>query len=490
MVGQVIAARYQLDELVGSGGMSSVYRAHDTLLERNVAIKILHEHVGRDAEQVERFKREARAVAQLSHPNIVTVIDRGERDGRQFIVFEYVEGENLKQLVLRAGPLPIRRALEIAVEVAHALGFAHRQGLVHRDVKPQNVLIAPGGEAKVTDFGIARSVDVEGLTQTGSVLGTSHYIAPEQARGGAVDERTDVYALGAVLYELLTGDVPYAGDNFVAVALRHVNEAVPGVREHRAEVTPRLDAAVRRAMAKDPADRFASMDELEAQLRACLAELGPDLERDATLVVPSAIRAGTRPMAPKRRRGFALPLGLSALAAAAAAIAFALIHFGTPDVGGGSGTPGGGGTPAGLHAVRLQAAGVYDPPPGDGQENDDAVGNATDGDPTSYWSTEGYDDGLAAIGKKGVGLVLAAPQKTEIARVTVTSDTPGFVAEIRTGASQSGPFESASDSQTVGRRTTFELNTGTRARYVVIWITQLAHPDRFRAHVNEVTARG
>src|SRR5436309_9100500 len=195
--------------------MSSVYRAHDRLLARKVALKVLHEHYGSDEAHVERFRREARAVATLSHPNIVTVIDRGEHEGRQFIVFEYVEGENLKQLIEQRGPAPVAYALELAIQVARGLSFAHQQGLVHRDVKPQNVLLNGDGQAKVTDFGIARSLDVQhGMTQTGAVLGTSDYIAPEQAQGQTVSEQTDVYSLGVVLYELLTSQVPFHGENF------------------------------------------------------------------------------------------------------------------------------------------------------------------------------------------------------------------------------------------------------------------------------------
>src|SRR5919201_6088262 len=190
MMGELIACRYELDELVGSGGMSTVYRAYDRLLERKVALKLLHEQYAADPDYVERFRREARSVAQLSHTNIVTVIDRGEDDGRQFIVFEYVAGESLKELVARRGALPVRQALELGVQIAGALAFAHRQGLVHRDVKPQNILLDRAGPAKVTDFGIARTMMVEGLTQTGTVLGTSDYIAPEQARGEPVDEKT------------------------------------------------------------------------------------------------------------------------------------------------------------------------------------------------------------------------------------------------------------------------------------------------------------
>jgi eukaryotic-like serine/threonine-protein kinase len=228
VIGEVLSDRYELEELAGTGGMSSVYRAHDRLLDRKVALKILHQQYTEDAEYVERFRHEARAVAALSHPNIVTVIDRGEQDGRQFIVFEYIEGENLKRLIERRGPAPVEQALELAMQVAQGLSFAHQQGLIHRDVKPQNILLNGDGQAKVTDFGIARSLDVKhGMTQTGTVLGTSDYIAPEQAQGHRVDEHTDVYSLGIVLYELLTSEVPFHGENFLAVAMRHINEEPP-----------------------------------------------------------------------------------------------------------------------------------------------------------------------------------------------------------------------------------------------------------------------
>ena len=237
MAGDVVAQRYELEQLVGSGGMSSVFRAHDRVLERTVALKMLHERLTTHQDVVDRFSREAKLVAGLSHHNIVSVIDRGDDGGSPFIVFEYVAGENLKQVVVRDGPLPVERVLELGVEIARALAFAHEKGFVHRDVKPQNVLLNGKGEAKVTDFGIARPIEArEGETQTGTVLGTCDYISPEQAQGRHVDALTDEYSLGVVLYELLTGEVPFSGDNFVAIAMQHINAPPPPVSLKRPEV--------------------------------------------------------------------------------------------------------------------------------------------------------------------------------------------------------------------------------------------------------------
>ena len=491
MVGELIADRYELEELVGSGGMSSVYRAHDSLLERHVALKVMHEQLLSEGDHVERFRREARLAAQLSHPNIVTVIDRGEQEGRQFIVFEYVEGENLKALVEREAPLPEREAIELALQVADGLAFAHAHGLVHRDVKPQNVLLTEDGRAKVTDFGIARSIDVHrGLTQTGTVMGTSDYISPEQARGGPVDACSDIYSLGAVLYELLTGDVPFTGDNFVSVAMRHINEPPPSVRERRPELSPRIDAAVRKAMAKDRDDRFPSMEAFAAELRACLAEpdgasVGPS---DRTLVVPGPRqrpRRRRRPRAPMERPSvwplILLLAGLAVLAGIFAAV-FALTGSPTKFVPAIRKATGGSAT---SKPVRLAGLSGYDPY-GTGGEHDPDAKLATDGQQGTFWETEHYNSSLSSLGKKGVGLLLDAGSTRKVGTVTVTSDTPGFSAEIEAGLSATGPFKPVSDSQTVGGSATFALHSA-RARYFVVWITDLG--QNAQVHVDEVTAK-
>jgi eukaryotic-like serine/threonine-protein kinase len=480
LVGELIADRYELEELVGKGGMSSVYRARDRLLERTVAIKVLHEHHSRDDDYVERFRREARAAARLQHPNIVTVIDRGEADERQFIVFEFVDGENLKQLVEREGRLPVRTALELGIEIGRALAFAHASGLVHRDVKPQNVLLR-NGDVKVTDFGIARSIDVKsGLTETGTVLGTSDYIAPEQAGGRQVDALSDVYSLGVVIYELLAGTPPYSGESFVAVAMQHVHDPVPSISSVRPEVPPRLETALRRAMAKEPADRFGSMDEFVSELQACLQGLGrPDADRTAIMrAAAPAPRPSRRTPRIRRAPLLALVLGLAVIGAGVAA------YVGLKDSGGGS-SGNGGGNPG---VVHLLASNAYDPE-GDGQEHDELVPSATDGNPSTSWETESYRGSLTFGNlKDGVGIVFDAGAPVQLHTLTVVSDTPGFTADVKAGSSSNGPFDTVSSSRTVGGRTAFQLSVPSPRRFYLVWITRLAagYP---RTHVSEVSAR-
>ncbi len=489
--GDLIADRYELEELLGTGGMSSVFRAHDRQLDRRIAIKILYEHYADDPEYLERFRREARAVAKLSHPNIVTVIDRGDDDGRQYIVFEHVDGENLKELAVRSGPLPVRQALELALAVADGLAFAHEHGLVHRDVKPQNVLLSSEGEVKVTDFGIARSLHVEhGVTQTGTVLGTGEYLAPEQASGKPVSPATDVYSLGVVLWELLAGDVPFTGQNFVAVALRHVNEPPPHLRERRPDVSPRLDAAIERALAKDPTRRFHSMAAFAKELRACLAEaeggMPPPLPEDdlartlVTTPVPAPAQVPRRARPPGRSRRRRSPLLYVLLALVVGGAAFAAVVL----LGGSSHPAGGPGSSSSGSAVQLRGLAGYDPQ-GDGVEHNETAALATDGNTATSWTTETYSNQDFGGLKDGVGLVLDAGSSVTLAHVTVTTPTPGFTAEIEVGDSPTGGFAVDSSSQTVSGTTTFTLD-GKSGQYYVVWITQL--PPGNRAQISEVTA--
>jgi serine/threonine protein kinase len=475
VIGEVIGGRYEVLQLVGRGGMSNVYRAHDRLLERTVALKVLHGRYLDDPEYVERFRREARAAARLSHPNIVTVIDRGEQDGHQFIVFEHVDGDNLKQLVEGSGPLPIGLALELALQIGRALSFAHEHGLIHRDVKPQNVLLNGDGRAKVTDFGIARTVDVEGATTTGIVLGTSHYISPEQARGEQVDAESDVYSLGAVLYELLTGEVPFPGDNAVTVAMRHVRERPASVLEKRPEVPRRLAAAVGKALEKDPAARFGSMKEFVEELQACLDQLGDEGEPEPTMIVRPH---SAREREPSRRRArkpvWPLVALLAGLAVAAIVVGVYLVR-GTSEGGNGHVAP-----------VHLKAVASFDPYGDNKTENPDSVANATDGDQSTYWVTETYQSPSFGGLKPGVGIVLDASRPSEPSRLTIWSTTPGFQAQIKASDRSDGGFERVSPSRAVGSKTTFDLSLTQPERYFLIWITEL--PPGLQAHINAVKA--
>src|SRR4051794_36503731 len=251
--------------------MSTVYRAFDETLERWVAIKLMHGALTDDPLQHERFRREARTVARLSHPYVVTVIDAGEDGGTPYIVFEYVEGETLKARIKRSGCLPVVEAVAYAIEIGRALSAAHAHRLVHRDVKPQNVLVDTDGRAKVTDFGIARTLDDGGLTATGRVLGTTDYVAPEQALGEEVNEQSDIYSLGVCLYEMLTGEVPFKADSQVGVAMKHVRDPMPDVQRVRPEVSAALGAVIERATTKERRNRYASAEEMSWDLEQALA---------------------------------------------------------------------------------------------------------------------------------------------------------------------------------------------------------------------------
>jgi serine/threonine-protein kinase len=267
---RVLGGRYRIVRHVAKGGMAEVYLGHDQLLDRPVAVKVLVPDLAQDATFVERFRREAQAAAGLNHHNIVSVYDFGQDDGAHFIVMEYVDGPTLRDIIRREAPLAPAKVIEIGAEIAAGLAAAHQQGIVHRDMKPANVLMTESGNVKVADFGIARAAQSarEGLTMPGAVVGTATYLSPEQALGEPLDHRSDLYSLGMVLYEMLAGRPTFTGDSPVAVAYKQVNETPPPPSVYNADVPPALDAIVMRAMAKNPAQRQPSAEGLRADLLA------------------------------------------------------------------------------------------------------------------------------------------------------------------------------------------------------------------------------
>lgn len=492
LTGTVLSGRYRLESKLGSGGMSTVYLARDETLERWVAAKVLHREISDQPDQIERFRREARAVAQVSHPNVVAVIDAGEDGGRPYIVFEYVDGETLKDRIDRLGRLPLDEAAAYAIEVGRGLAAAHARRLVHRDVKPQNVLIDAEGRAKVTDFGIARELEQDGLTKTGRVLGTTDYVSPEQAMGQGVDARSDIYSLGILVYEMLTGEVPFKADNLVGVAMKHVNEKLPDVGRRRRDVSSALAAVVERAAEKKPEKRYPDMNamlvDLENALEVEVARAGRSTG-EATTVLRSVPRR-ERLFTPRRISVVGMLLVLAGTVAAL--IIAGAFSSDNPPRGGGGG--GGGEAPAGIE-VELVGAQDFDPE-GTGGEHAEDVDSAFDGDLGSAWSTEIYQinsPNLAEAGaKSGVGLIVEAAEPVQATGLSITSAQAGWSADIY--AADAGPpvtlqgwgppvgrVEDAAEDQSV------ELDVPAPARYYLIWITDLTgSPGEYSVEINEV----
>ena len=258
MIGRILGNRYRLIELIGEGGMALVYKAECSLLCRTVAIKILRPQFASDAEFVERFRREARSAASLSHPNVVNIYDVGQDDGLDYIVMEYIPGSTLKDIIKQEAPLPVDRALNITRQIAEALNHAHQRNIIHRDIKPHNILVTPDGRIKVADFGIARAISAGSFTQAGEVIGSVQYLSPEQAKGEEVGPQSDIYSLGCVLYETLTGVIPFRGDTPISIAFKHMQENMNPIRQLRPEVPIEVDNIVKKAMAKDLTSRYVS----------------------------------------------------------------------------------------------------------------------------------------------------------------------------------------------------------------------------------------
>jgi beta-lactam-binding protein with PASTA domain/predicted Ser/Thr protein kinase len=294
LIDTLFDGRYRIVRKLGAGGMANVYLAEDQELGRRVAIKILNERHANDDQFVERFRREAKNAAGLSHPNIVSIFDRGEAEGTYYIAMEYLDGRSLKEMLTKRGPAPINVAVDYARQILAALRVAHRQGLVHRDIKPHNVLVDDEGRVKVTDFGIARAGPSQ-MTEEGSIIGTAQYLSPEQAQGAPVTPASDLYSVGIVLYELLTGTVPFAGESPVELAMKHLSK-VPEPPSHiRPEVPRDLDFVVMRALAKAPSERYQSADEMDADLARVArgVAVSPETEEAATAIIAQPITAAT-----------------------------------------------------------------------------------------------------------------------------------------------------------------------------------------------------
>ncbi len=494
MIGTVLSGRYKLEAKLGSGGMSTVYLARDTTLDRPVAVKVMHREMSEQADQLQRFRQEARAVAKLSHPNVVAVIDAGEDGGHPYIVFEYVEGETLKQRINRVGALDAQEALAYAIEIARGLTVAHARNMVHRDIKPQNVLIDSEGRAKLTDFGISRQLEQDGMTATGRVLGTTDYVAPEQAMGHPVDQRSDVYSLGVVLYEMLTGQVPFSADSQVGVAMKHVNEELPDVQQRRPELSAAAAMTVERATAKDPAQRYQEVgemiDDLSTALEVEAARAGA-ATGEATSVLEAVPPAERKLSSGGNRSRLTVVLLIVVFAAAIAAVVL---------ISSGSGPGGGGGA---LHdkgkKVTISSATDYDPQ-GDGEEDPETLSLAVDGNPTgTAWSSEHYDTptfaGTKTGSDPGVGIYVTAKSAATPSAMIVRTPTPGWDAEVFAAAS--GPPEELSGwGEPVGEVSDaksleeIDLHLASPARYFLIWFNKAApaqdQEGRYQVEISDV----
>ena len=488
--GTLIGGRYRLEAQVGSGGMSTVHRANDEKLQRPVAVKLMHRATAADADHLERFRREAKSVANLSDPNLVGVIDAGEDEGRPYIVLEYVDGETLKERIKRNERLDVPEAIAYAIEISRGLSAANDGGIIHRDVKPQNVLIDRDGRAKVTDFGIARTLDEDGLTADGRVIGTTDYVSPEQALGEQVGAQSDIYSLGIVLFEMLTGNVPFSADSPVAVAMCHVRDPMPDVQTIRPEVSATVASIVDKCTAKAPEERYASFPELTADLESALAleaSRKGSTQGEATSVLetlPPQTRARVPLGVRKKRSRTAAGLLVVAALAAIGFVGWQGLHRGT----GASGP-----TPKGLTQVSLGAGAAhpYDPF-GDAREHDADARLMLDRDPTTEWASETYNSG--SLEKGGVGVAVDAAPGTAAKAMRVRTTTPGFTASIWAadgplptpsgqgsgpagGTPASGPptgWSRLSPPQSVSKTDTIRIaSDGKRHRWYLLWITTL-----------------
>jgi len=478
-VGTILGGRYEIDEVIGRGGMSTVYRAHDLTLERWVAVKIMHREVARESEQLERFRREAKSIAKLSSPYVVGVIDADEQDQTPYIVLEYVEGQTLKQRIRDFERLDIPEAVAFAIEIARGLQAAHERQIVHRDVKPQNVLLDEDGAARVTDFGIARQLNDESLTADGRVLGTTDYVSPEQALGHDVTPQSDLYSLGVVLFEMLTGDVPFHGENQVAVAMCHVRDDLPDVQAIRPEISTVLATVVDTATAKDLDTRYHDAAEMIADLEQALAietSRSGQISGEATAVFETLPRETRRRVDVKMSH----PWRWLAVIAAGAIIAVAAFAIAAQNAQRGTGTDNAR-AGDGLTAVSLAgtSAHAYDPT-GDNAEHDNQAAFIVDRTPSTTWSTEDYLNGNLA--KPGVGIAIDASPSLKARAIDIVTPTPGWSGRIYAANGNELPagiddpaWNQVGTVTNASQRTRARLETGGKSyRWYLIWIERFA----------------
>jgi serine/threonine-protein kinase len=498
-----LAGRYLVEEPLAAGGMATVWRARDEVLARTVAVKVLRTDLSDDADFRERFEREAVASARLTHPSIVSIYDTGVDDGTPYIVMEYLEGGTLGDLLRRRGPLDPMTATSLIVPVLGALEFAHQHGVVHRDVKPANVLVSPDGRVKVTDFGIAKAAfGGTDLTTTGVLLGTVQYIAPEQVHSDQADARSDVYSTGVVLYELLTGRPPFKADTPIATAMMRLTTDPVRPRDIRPDIARSLEAVVCKAMARSPEDRYQTAQAMQTALQRGVPDTGGHTRDPATRPTAAISRRlapapGRRPAPPSVFRSWLLvPLLIVVLAAALIAGGLA---FGRLELGGPLGVRGVDSSPAPGEGTRVRVARVQDVDPqgDDHAENSDDAPLAVDGDPSTEWRTDHYSSSSFGNLKEGLGLWLDLGGSVEVTRVVVTTSVPGWSFElIPASTPQVGPepLEASSGARTFAvpssGRAVVEVRPVT-TRGLLVWITSLG-PDGgdFAASIAEVRVIG
>ena len=499
--GRVLGGRYRLDRELARGGMASVWIAEHVLRWRRVAVKLLLPQLAADDALRTRFRNEAVAAAKLTHPGIVATYDTGDDDGLAYIVMELVEGRTLRGIIDERPRLPVPEAVDITSQVADALEHAHRQGLVHRDVKPANVLVQSDGRVKVTDFGIAKAAGGDDLTRTGTVVGTARYLAPEQVNGAEVDGRADVYALGLLLYEMLAGKPPFGGDTDMATAVARLTNSPEPVSSARPEISRSLEDVVARSLARDPEYRYQTAREFKHALSN-----GPDGATgpigDATaphrIAPPSAgspptrvapVPQPARPVAaPQRARRWPWVLLILLLLVLGGIGAYAVANLTGDDESGGGGrtSP----PPASGGALRILEAQDFDPPPGDGSEHSDEAPNAFDGDPGTTWQTAEYGNRNFGNLKPGVGLWVKLDGPHDVTRVNVTTRENGWSGQIYVADQPGSTLEAwgqpRATGDNLGATHPFDLNA--RGEYVLVWVTRL--PQSNKLQVGDVKVEG